>query len=179
LRGVGAAGARDAGRRTVTRVRVAAILVGVLALLCAASAALGAGARQPDRYTPLVPSVMSTRHWFEGADGRAHLVYELQLVNGFPVPVTVRSVTVLNAANGRRIARYRGPALTAATSLMAVPATPETTIPTSAIGVVWLDIPQRSPRAVPARIEHRVTVRVPPGLPVPRVISMTGGPCSR
>ena len=42
-----------------------------------------------DRYTPLVMSTMSTPHWFEGRDARVHLVYELSLTNGFPVPVTV------------------------------------------------------------------------------------------
>jgi hypothetical protein len=44
---------------------------------------------------------MSTPRWFEGADDRAHLVYELQLVNGFNVPVTVTAVSVRDAGTGR------------------------------------------------------------------------------
>ena len=153
---------------------VAAVVLGACAAALAGSSA-GApfAAGGEERYTPLVPSVMSAPHWFEGADDRVHLVYELQLVNGFPVPVTVTAVAVRDAATGRRIAAYSGARLSAATSLMASPTTPATKIPGSSIGVVWLDIPFASRRAIPARVEHTVTARVPPGLPVPRSISLT------
>jgi hypothetical protein len=39
-----------------------------------------------------------------------------------------------------------------------------------------VDIPFAGRRAIPARLEHTVTVRVPPGLPVPRSITVTGAP---
>ena len=159
------------GRRLI---RVLAAALGAAAVAIAAPGAHAQAGDDEDRYTPLVPSVMSTPRWFDGADDRAHLVYELQLVNGVSVPATVMAVEVRDATDGRRIAAYDGEELTAATSLMASPTTPETTIPGSSIGVVWIDIPLPSRRAIPARVEHTVTTRLPPGLPVPEVISVTG-----
>jgi hypothetical protein len=154
--------------------RTAAVAAGASALLLAGAGTGGAQGPRIDRYTPLVPSVMSTPRWFEGTDSRAHLVYELQMVNGFAVPVTVTGVTVRNAATDRPVATYRGAGLRASTSLMASPTEPETTIPASATGVVWIDIPFPGRRTIPARLEHTLTARVPPGLPVPRTIRMTG-----
>jgi hypothetical protein len=128
--------------------RAPAIVAAASALLCGAA---GATAAEPriDRYTPLVPSVMSTPRWFEGADDRAHLVYELQLVNGFNVPVTVTGVSVRDAGTGRRVAAYGGAKLRAAMTLMASPAEPETTVPGSRpASSGWTS---RSPAAAPSR----------------------------
>ncbi len=157
-----------------TRRRAPVVLVAASALLLAGAAGATAAEPRVDRYTPLVPSVMSTPRWFEGADDRAHLVYELQMVNGFGVPVTVTRVVVRDARTDRRVAALGGAKLRAAMTLMASPGEPETTVPGSATGVVWMDIALAGGRAIPARLEHTVTVRVPPGLPVPRSITFTG-----
>src|SRR5918999_2623431 len=87
------------------------VLALVLAATCVAPASAAA---QADRYTPLVMSTMSTPHWFTGSDGRVHLVYELSLTNGFPVPVTVTAVSA-RAGNrgGRTIERLGGAELEA------------------------------------------------------------------
>ncbi len=162
---------------TIGRSARRALALAAASLLALAVGAGTASAADGDRYTPLVPSVESTPRWFQGADGRAHLVYELELVNGFPVPVTLASVTVRAAGRGgARIQRLTGASLTAATSLAASGGTPTTTIPASAVGVVWFDISFADARAIPARIEHTVVARGPKGLPVPRVISFTGAP---
>jgi murein DD-endopeptidase MepM/ murein hydrolase activator NlpD len=130
--------------------------------------------RVEDRYTPLVQSVVSPPKWFEGTDGRVHLVYELESTNGIPAPVTVSSVVVRDAGGGRVIARLHGPRLHAAMSLLATPGTSTTTVPASSIGVVWFDIALRSRRELPRTIEHAVTWTVPPGLPLPETGTDTG-----
>ncbi len=82
---------------TDRRRRLRPALVGIAAVLLAGCADAAAGpvpatptpAAAPEQYTPAVMRVMSTPHWFTGTDRRVHLVYELELTNGFPVPTTV------------------------------------------------------------------------------------------
>ncbi len=128
-----------------------------------------------EQYTPLIQTVPTPPRWFTGSDGQVHLTYELLLTNGFPVAVTVSAVEVLDAASGAVVAQLEGDALLAAMSLMAVPATPAVTVPASAVGTIWFDIPLTSTEKLPEAIEHRLTVEGPPGLPVPASISSTGG----
>jgi hypothetical protein len=97
-----------------TRRRTPMVLAAASALLLAGAAGATAAEPRIDRCTPLVPSVTSTPRWLESADDRAHLVYELQLVNGFGVPVTVTRVSVRDAGTGRRVAAYGGAKLRAA-----------------------------------------------------------------
>ena len=127
-----------------------------------------------EQYTPVVQSVMSTPRWFTGADNQVHLTYELMLTNAFPVETTVTAVEVLDAASGASINSLTGDALEAAMSYLSVPTTPTVTLPPSTVGVVWIDIPFASADEIPATIEHRLTVIVPPGLPVPGSIAAIG-----
>lgn len=127
-----------------------------------------------EQYTPVVQSVMSAPRWFTGADNQVHLTYELMLTNAFPVETTVTAVEVLDAASGASINSLSGDALEAAMSYLSVPTTPTVTLPPSTVGVVWMDIPFASADEIPATIEHRLTVSVPPGLPVPGSIAAIG-----
>ena len=79
---------RTPGAHLTRRAACVAVALAVAAL----SASLASPASAADRYTPLVPSVMSKPRWFEDSRGRVHIAYELSLINGFPVPVTVTSV---------------------------------------------------------------------------------------
>jgi hypothetical protein len=127
-----------------------------------------------EQITPITQSVLSLPRWFTGADNRVHLVYELLLTNAFPVPVTVTSVEVLDAAQGRAVATLGGDTLTAAMSLLTSGAMPTTTLPPSTVGVVWFDLPFATREQIPAEVVHRLTVTVPPGLPVPTSITAVG-----
>jgi hypothetical protein len=153
-----------------------AACVAVTLAVAALSAGLARPADAADRYTPLVPSVMSKPRWFEDSRGRMHIAYELSLINGFPVAVTLTSVEVRDVDRRRTIERLSGSRLLAATSLMASPTDPAMMVPGSSTAVVWFDVvlPRRS--ALPRRIGHRLTVSTPPGLPVPRRISLRGAP---
>jgi hypothetical protein len=134
-----------------------------------------AAAQTADRYTPLVQSVMSKPRWFRDADGRVRLVYELKLTNGFPVPVTVTSVSVRDVGGRRTIETLSGDDLVVSMTLLASPTEPTTTVPESGVGVVWMDVAVPGRRPVPRSISHALTVTVPPGLPVPSTISDSGG----
>lgn len=127
-----------------------------------------------EAYTPLIQVVPSPPRWFTGADNQVHLTYELLLTNAVAIPVTVSSLEVLNAATGATIMHLDGDALLAAMSLLSVPGTPAVSLPPSTVGAVWFDVPLASESDIPAAIEHRLTVAVPPGLPVPESIVSTG-----
>ena len=148
-------------------------------VIFAAAGALALGlpgaALAQDRYTPLIQSVQSSPKWFKDTNGRVHLVHELKLTNGFPVPITVTGVTVRDRERRRVIERLDGDRLEAATSLLASPTEPETEIPGSGVGVVWFDIKLRRGARIPRSVRHTITVKVPPGLPVPENITSSGG----
>jgi hypothetical protein len=155
----------------------------VAAVLCLWLPGAGEGVAAPpihvaaaaERYTPLVMSVFAPPRWFKGLDGRFHVVYELALTNGFPVPVSVRSVSVIDARRRVSLERLNGARLTASMSLLSVPDKPTTTVPASGVGVVWFEVIVRTRRLLPSSIVHSLTVEVPPGLPVPRTITDRGG----
>jgi hypothetical protein len=163
------------------KLRHLAALAAAIAGVCAAAVAPAEGQdrRLPrpgvDRYTPLVQRVHSTPRWFRGTDGRIHVAYELMLTNGFRVPVDVESVVVRRAGRrGGTIERLSGSRLEAAMSVMAEYNDATTTVPSSAIGVVWFDVVLPRGTRLPRAIRHTLTVSVPPGLPVPSQITSTG-----
>ena len=131
-----------------------------------------------DHYTPVVASVFSTPRWFTGSDGQTHLVYELSLLNAFPVDVTLSQLEIIDGGSGMAITAYGGDELSAMSSLLSVPSTSTATLPASANGMVWLDIPFPNEGDLPATLIHRLTVSVPPGLPVPASITNESAPAT-
>lgn len=125
--------------------------------------------------TPLLESTLSTPRWFSGTDGQAHLVYELMLSNVVPAAVTLSAVEVHSAESGATLIRLTGDSLRAATSLAASPDTPTDQLPSSSVGVLWLDIPLGG-TAVPAAITHRLTIDPPAGIPPSPVAWTFTGP---
>lgn len=115
-------------------------------------------AEEGDQYSPVVASVFSTPRWFSGSDGQAHLVYELGVLNAFPVDVTLTDLVVLDGGNETPIATYTGDELGAITSLISVPATSTALLPASASGMIWLDISFPEEGDLPATLIHRLTV---------------------
>jgi hypothetical protein len=63
-------------------------------------------------------------------------------------------------------------------TLLPDPATPTVSLPAGTVGVVWFDVSLSDSEQVPANIEHRLTVTVPPGLPVGPSITATAGPAT-
>jgi murein DD-endopeptidase MepM/ murein hydrolase activator NlpD len=81
----------------------------------------------------------------------------------------------VNAAAETPVASLNGEALQAATSLLMTPTTPTTSFAPSTVGVVWQELTFSDPNQLPASIKHRLTLQIPPGLPVPETIVETGG----
>ena len=140
--------------RTLGAGAVASSAIAIAVVASVLSAPQPAAARPPvpiaqsaDRYTPLVMSVFAPPRWFKGADGRFHLVYELTLTNGFPVPITVRSISVLDPKRGVTLQRLSGAQLTASMSLLSLPSDPTTAVPASGVGVIWFEVVVRGDAA--------------------------------
>jgi hypothetical protein len=177
--------------RPAQSVVVAAVLLGLVALgapravssVAVAGQSNGAGgsdiaggSRMTDeQFTPVIQSVPSPPRWFQGADDRVHLVYELLLTNTITVPVAVTSVEVVDAGRGTTVATLRAEALSAAVSLLAGGDAPAAVLPPSTVGVVWFDVPLADQTALPSTIAHRVTIELPAELAVPASITDTGG----
>jgi hypothetical protein len=136
--------------------------------------AFGPPASAGEQFTPVVMSVMSTPTWFRGSDGDVHLAYELQMLNAFPVGVTIESVDVRNVATNQSVITLTGDDLLASMSLLPTGGEPTTHLTPSQTGVVWFDIRLHNALSLPPRIEHVVTVNVEPGLPVPETIVEEG-----
>jgi hypothetical protein len=140
----------------------------------ASSSTAGSEAGGVEQFTPVVMNVMTTPQWFTGSDGKVHLTYELELTNAFPIPATVTQVVALDADSGEVERTLAGDQLSEAMSLL-VPQTEKVTqLPPATIGVVWMDVVLDDPSQLPKKIEHDLTINVPPGLPVPETTSYRG-----
>ena len=127
--------------------RICFMVAAVLALASAASA------QDYGRPTAILVSPIHEAQVVRGDDGMDHVEYELLVVNVFPEPVTLSSVTVLDSA-GKELMRIEGDALAAATqTLFAKTETP--VIPASAAVSVDVDLIV-PPDTVPERVTHRI-----------------------
>src|SRR3954451_6768979 len=153
------------------RLGLPAALIALVALLPTSGASARPSATTADRYTPLIEKVFSTPRWFRAPDGRIHLAYELELFNGIPADVQLRSVIVRSAGRKRPLLRLRGRRLLAVTSPLTQGGDASTTIAGSSTSVVWLEVMLPRGARVPRAVRHRITFTVPPGLPIPRRIA--------
>ena len=118
--------------------------------------------------TPLLVSTLSTPRWFTGTDGDKHLAYELLLTNLLPSAATLRTIEVHDADSGALLIRLTGDALRAATTAAASADTPTAALPSSSLGVVWLDI-ALGDSTVPTAVTHRIVVDPPAGVSMPGI----------
>ena len=91
--------------------RICFMMAAVFALASAASA------EAPNRPTAILVSPIHEAQIVRADDGKDHVEYELLVVNVFPEPVTLSSVTVLDPA-GKELMRIEGDGLTAATQTL-------------------------------------------------------------
>jgi murein DD-endopeptidase MepM/ murein hydrolase activator NlpD len=147
--------------------------VAIAALLAVAACAADAEAKPEQAFTPVIQSINSPPRWYEADDGRFHVAYEDILTNAFPVQATLRSLEV-RTRGGRTVATLSGDELTAAVSPLGRPNEPITELDPSTVAVAWIDLSFAHRRDIPARLKHRLTVDVAPGIPVPPTITSTG-----
>src|SRR5262249_36580693 len=91
--------------------RIGFIMAAILALES------GAVAEDYGRPTAILVSPIHEAQIVRGDDGKAHVEYELLVVNVFSEPVTLSSVTVLDPA-GKELMRIEGGTLAAATQTL-------------------------------------------------------------
>jgi hypothetical protein len=129
--------------------------------------------RATEQLTPVVASVFSVPRWFLGDDDKVHVVYELFLTNALRVPATVTRLEVLDGVTGKIVRSLTNDELNAAMSLLAVGDSPKTELGPSEVGAIWLDLEFPNASTVPATFTHRLTVKIPPGLPIPETVTST------
>jgi len=154
------------------RIRIlsaAAVLVAVTA-----TASVAAGAPGRDQLTPITASVIARPWPVKGADGRYHVVYEVQLTNASPVPWIVRRVRVLSRA-GRRVvvASWSGAGVRTVLQALGSPR-PVTRIAPGESVLMFLTFSKRTMRQFPPTLVHQLElVNARPGAGGPRKLSET------
>jgi Peptidase family M23 len=118
-------------------------------------------------FTPLASQVLTTPQAVKMSDGKYHLAYELLLTNATDVDVDVQSVAVRDASNGHVVMSLTGTALSAEMNPIgnATPSETSTTMSSSSISIVWLDVTFPTKDDIPQKLDHRVagTVLTPAG----------------
>jgi Peptidase family M23 len=143
----------------VPRILVAALLVAGAAspVAAAQSAPASDGVPPGTRFTPLAASVLTNPTPVQGTDGRFHLAYELLLTNATAPSIHVDRLDVLDERADRTLLSLEGESLSDnMTPVGGAPAGDATTLASSAVGVVWLDVTVATQADVPASLVHRV-----------------------
>jgi murein DD-endopeptidase MepM/ murein hydrolase activator NlpD len=162
--------------RPAAALSIAICLLFGLALIAPPRAG-AAVAAQPERgeqtFTPVIQDVVSTPRWFRGVDGLVHVVYDLRLINGFPVNATIQSIEVRRGGGGV-LAELTGDTLREAISPVGSPSTNEATLPPSSAAFAFMDLTVTDLARLPKRLVHTTSVEIEPGLPVPSTSVNTG-----
>jgi hypothetical protein len=118
----------------------------------------------PDILTGLIASPVTSPHPVVGADGKTHLVYELQLINVTQSDLAVRSVDTVTR---RRIIAHLGQAAVAARMTPFATGRHSATLGPGGAGVLLLEITLAREAKVPTTLVHDFTVSSDPptGLP--------------
>jgi hypothetical protein len=161
--------------RSRAQLRIAAVglLVAPLLMTTGGSAAgtpEPATARPPatmrtDVGTGLIASPLATPRPVVAADGRRHLVYELQLINATPAAVTVNTVRTVDPATGRVLATLEADAVAA----LMVPfgAAPGSTLGPGRAGFILMDVSLPVGARVPVRLVHDLSLAYQPDVGLP------------
>ncbi len=135
----------------------AVIALTAFAILSARTASSGI---DPDtRFTPLVAAVLTEPQAVRATDGAYHLAYELLLTNAAEQQVEVTAVEVRDGRSHQPLLTLTGPGLSGQMNPLAVSAEGpgDSSIASSSVSVVWLDVAVRSRAEIPRVLEHRIT----------------------
>jgi hypothetical protein len=140
------------------------ILCWLLAVAVAVQLAAGplASAAPPERFTPVVASVVAPPQPVEASDGRTHLAYELLLINHTfnpPAKVTVQGVQAL--AGGKVVESLVGKGL-AAVMFPFGDEKPGVELDKGEAAYVMMDVSLPPGAKLPKRLSHRLSVSLRP-----------------
>ena len=130
-----------------------------------------------EQFTPVTIEVLSSPRWFTNSAGSVRLVYEVRLTNAFPFLATVTEVTITDTASGTPVRTLSGDDLLGTMSLQPTGADATVELTPAEVGVLWMDVPFENADALPAEIEHTVSITLPDDLPIdlPDPIVSTAG----
>ena len=137
-----------------------------------ARTALSGGIDPDTRFTQLVAAVLTQPQAVRATDGAYHLAYELLLTNATGQRVEVTSVEVRDGRSHQPLLSLTGPALSGQMNPIGASAEDvgDSSIASSSVSVVWLDVAVRSKAEIPHVLEHRITgsiVAAPVGASIP------------
>ena len=170
--------ARVAWRRLWLRAVIALTAFAILPVRAASS-----GIDPDTRFTPLVAAVLTGPQAVRATDGAYHLAYELLLTNATGQQVEVTAVEVRDGRSRQPLLTLMGPALSGQMNPIGVSAEGlgDSSIASSSVSVVWLDVAVRSRAEIPRVLEHRITgsiVVAPGGASIPFEIVVARIPTS-
>ncbi len=126
---------------------------------CLASAAVAgqtSTANDAAAFTSVVVQPIVSPRPIESSDGRAHIVYELLIVNETPLHTRIDSIVAFDPANGAPLGEWKGDALAAILRLNG--RLPGGTLRPGGSAYAFLDATIAKGAPVPKTIEHRISV---------------------
>jgi hypothetical protein len=148
-----------------------------------ARVALSGGIDPDTRFTPLAAAVLTQPQAVRATDGAYHLAYELLLTNATAQRVEITAVEVRDGRSHRPLLTLTGPALPSQMNPIGVSFEDpgDSSIASSSVSIVWLDVAVRSRAEIPRVLEHRITgsiVAAPVGASIPFEIVVARIPTS-
>ena len=131
------------------------------------SSASASAASDDSSVSPITVSAIGEPLVVQGSDGMQHVDYDVLVTNVFTAPVTLTSVSVLDAANDETLFEAEGDDLAALTesNFLQAPVDPPAEIPVSSQVSVEIDIQLPADAEVPTDLEHLVSWSVPDDAP--------------
>ena len=123
--------------------------------------------------TPVLLEVRDAPVAFAGSDGKTHLVYELRMTNFSSGNATIEQVEVIGDAGA--VLKTMDKSEIAGRLQMAGQRTPTDVLPGSAEASLFIHVVMADGAAVPAKLTHRVRVRVEAAPPGKQEITEVGG----
>jgi Peptidase family M23 len=150
---------------------VAALLGTAVASSAATPAAPPPAGADRDVITGLVASVLAPPRPVLEADGRQHLVYELQLTNPVDVAITIDQVEALDAASDQVLGALEGDAVAAAMDVLPLAGEPtEARLGPGGGGFLFMDLALAEGAEVPRGLVHRFGLSFEPDPGFPGVV---------
>ena len=120
--------------------------------------AMAAAVEAEDVVSPLIATPLTSPNPVLGADDKAHLAYEIVLVNMAPADIGLKKVETLDAASGAVVGTMEGDAL--AQMLKFNGGNKGTTLSGGGSGILFMDVTLAKDATVPKAIRHRFDIDV-------------------
>jgi Peptidase family M23 len=132
----------------------------ILAALCALALAYGQGWAAEPQLTPLAVDVLSPPAPVMGSDGRRHLVYELRIENRSGGAVDLKTIDVIDPANGAVLLELDRPEIAKRFALGGSRGAESADLGFAQFGVLFMHVALPAGEPAPRALNHRITGHV-------------------